>query len=142
LPGERERAQHRRDFRALAGVECGESFSALGGQFKKDLAAVGWGCRPANQAALFEFAQDAAEIARVEAQFLAEFGGGGALAMSDLIQNASLRERKRALEKALAQHTDLPGVETVEATDGVDVLIGALLDWGCRVGRHIVSASN
>jgi hypothetical protein len=136
-----EAAATRLRFRALSVVECGESSSALGCQFKEDLAAIGLGSRPANQAALFELAQDAAEIAWVESQFLAEFGGSGLRTVGDLVQNARLRQRKRAVEKTFTQYTDLPGVETVEAADGVDFLIDVLIGPGCRLGRHIVDSS-
>ncbi len=136
LSGGWDQAQHGRDFRTLAGVERGKGFSAASGQTEEALAAVGFRCLPANQAVLFKFAQNTAEIAGVESQFLAEFSGGGPLAMRDLVQNAHFCERKRALEKTFAQHADLPGVKAVEAANSDDVLI----DSSCGPGCHIVGS--
>ena len=69
----------------------------------------------ADQAALFKSAQDAAEVAGVESKLLAEFGGGGLLAVRDFVEHAQFGEREWALEQPFAQHANLARVKAVEA---------------------------
>ena len=72
------------------------------------------------QAARFEAPQDPAQIAGVEAEVAAEVGGGRRVAVGELVEHPHFGERERAVEVALAERADLPGVEAVEGADGVD----------------------
>src|SRR5690606_7632916 len=65
-----------------------------------------------------EAAQDAAEIAGIEAEVAAQLGCGRPLALRQLVHHPRLGERERALRQPLLQDADLPGVETVEAPYG------------------------
>src|SRR5579862_5153524 len=88
------------------------------------LASIGGGRLTDNDSLLFETAQHAAEVAGVKAEVLAEFAGGGLIALCKFVEDAHFRQRVRTLVNAILQNADLAGVETVEAADGVDVVAG------------------
>ena len=67
------------------------------------LARVGGRRRPRDQAAGFEAAEDAAQIAGVEAEVAAEVGGGRRVAVGELVEHAHLGQRERAVEQVLAE---------------------------------------
>ena len=67
-----EPRQHRRDLVAGAGVDRGELLAALKGERDQALAGVARRRRAHDQPGVREAAQDAAEIAGVEAELLAE----------------------------------------------------------------------
>jgi hypothetical protein len=46
----------------------------------------------------------------------------------ELVEDAHLRERPRAVEQALVQHADAPRVEAVEAADSLDGGVVHLVD--------------
>ena len=69
-----------------------------------------------------EAAQDAAEIAGIEAEIAADVGRGRAVALPDLIEHARLGQRERAVEPAVLQHAEVLGVEAVEAPHRGDAL--------------------
>src|ERR1700689_4394401 len=76
-----------------------------------------------DQAALFEIAQNAAEIAGIELERPADLGRRRGTAAGDLVEHARLAERIGAVKKSFAQHADLPRVEAVEAADRGDALV-------------------
>src|SRR5260370_6148388 len=76
----------------------------------------------AEQAAALEAAQNAAEIAGVEAQLAHQAGGGAGLALGQLVDHARLGEREGAVEIAAGQQADLAGVKAVEPADGSSAL--------------------
>src|SRR5579864_465086 len=101
------------------------------------LAAIAGGGLAADQLAFAETLQDAAQIAGIESQVRGEFGRGGPFAMRQLVEDAELGQRKRAVEEPFAQDSDLPGVETIEAAHGLD----AAGDWGHGItSRGIIVA--
>src|SRR3989454_10641997 len=55
------------------------------------------------------------QIARIEPQIAAQRRRRRPITLGELVQDAHLRQRERALVRPLAQHADLPGVEPVEA---------------------------
>src|SRR5204863_521896 len=85
---------------------------------KRSLATVGGGPRPADEAALLEGAQDAAQIARVEAEVPAQLGRRRPILMRQLVEHAHFRKREGALEITLVEQADLPGIEPIEPTHG------------------------
>ena len=76
----------------------------------------------ADQPALVEPAQDAAEVAGIEAEIATDLGRGGAAALPDLVQHARLGQRERAVEPAVLQHAEILRVEAVEAAHRGDAL--------------------
>ena len=80
----------------------------------------------ARQPLRFEAAQDAAQIAGVEAEIAAEIGRGRRLAVRELVEDAHLGQRERAVEQAIAERADAAGVEAVERAHRIDR----------RSGRH------
>ena len=83
--------------------------------------------RPArDQALVLEGLQDAAEIARVEPECLAELRCDDPVPVRDFVDNAPLGQGEGAVEKPFVQYADPPRVEPREAPDGVDWLGGNL----------------
>ena len=76
------------------------------------------GGRSVEQAALLEAAKDAAQVARIQAQFPAELGRGGRGVMGELIEHAGFGEGEGAPQQVLVQQADLLRVEAVEAPHG------------------------
>src|SRR5262245_2421880 len=101
-------------------LERGERGLAPRGEAKVALAAVGLRPCPADQAALLEALEDAAQIARVEAELAAQPRCRGPVLVRQLIEHAHLAQREGALEVALFEQADLPRVEAVEAPHGSD----------------------
>src|SRR5207245_1772044 len=81
-----------------------------------------------------EAGQDATEVAGVQVERAGELGGGGGLAVRQLVQHAHLGERERTAQVAVLQDANAAGVQTVEAADGVDVLL-ELARAGCSLDR-------
>jgi hypothetical protein len=71
-----------------------------------------------DQAAALEAAQDATEVAGIQAQILAEFGCRRPIAVRQLVQHPRLGGRKQAPQKPLLQQPDLAGVKAIEAAHG------------------------
>ena len=127
LLGGLEPAEHRADLRAASAVRaarrsCGRARSATDGSAGRRSAKS---C--ADQAALLEIAQHAAEIAGVEIERAADVARGGASPLRDLVEHARLGQRVGAVELGLAQHADLPRVEAVEAAHRGDALLASRL---------------
>src|SRR5262249_16655771 len=87
-------------------------------------AAVGLRPPPLDEAAPAEAAEDPAQVARVEAERLAQRGRRGRFAVGDLVEDARLGEREGAVEQPLPQHADLPGGEAGEPPAGAHAGIG------------------
>jgi hypothetical protein len=73
-----------------------------------------------------EAAQDAAEIAGVEPELLAELGRRRSVPLRDLVDDARLGQREPAAEQPFLEHADPARVEAREAADPVDF-------FGCDV---------
>src|SRR5262245_42481672 len=69
----------------------------------------------ADQPALLEIAQQAAEISRIKVERAANVARCQLVAMCQLVQNAHLPERIGAVEVCLAQYADLLGVKPIES---------------------------
>jgi hypothetical protein len=65
--------------------------------------------------------------AGVEGQLAGQLGGRRPLAVRQLVQHPGLGQGERGFEIALAQETDLLGVEPVEASNDRDPLFGLRL---------------
>src|SRR5712691_1933800 len=116
-------------------VELGEGLPAAGRQGQDALPPVAVGGLAVEQAAHLEAPQHAAEIARIEAQFPAEFGRGGGRLMRQLIEHAGCGEGEGAPQEVLVQQADLLRVEAVEAPHG-----GYALGQGGRSHRGQASS--
>jgi hypothetical protein len=95
---------------------------------------VGLGALADDQPARLEAAQDAAQVAGIEAEILGEFGRGRPVAMDDLVEHPRFGERERALQPAFLQHADALGVEAVEAPHAGDALARRGLGHGAAPG--------
>ena len=71
-------------------------------------------------AAVGELPQDAAEIARVEAQLAPDLAGAQPFAPGQLVEDPRFGERQGAVQEVLLEHADLAGVEAIEAPDALD----------------------
>ena len=90
------------------------------GQRQQGLAAVGRRGLARKQAVALEALQDAAQVAGVDLQFAAKFGGGKIVALGQFVEHARLGEREAAVQQALPQGADDARVETAEPADGGD----------------------
>lgn len=77
----------------------------------------------ADQAALFEIAQKAAEVAGVELKRPANIRCGDVIRLRDLIEHPHLAERVGAVEVGLSQYANLPRVKAIETAHGRDCLL-------------------
>jgi hypothetical protein len=109
-----ECADHLADLCRRMPLERREGGAAARRQREVDLPAVGTRPLLDDHPALREAAQDAAEIAGVEAELAADLARGRLVAMGDFIKDARLRQRERARRKALLQHADALRIEAVE----------------------------
>jgi hypothetical protein len=75
----------------------------------------------AQQPALLEALQQAAQVARVQVELGGQLGCGAFAALADLVHQARLGQRIGAAEQPGAQRADAPCVESVEAAHRVDV---------------------
>src|SRR5690606_28844925 len=73
-----------------------------------------------NQPLALEAAQDAAEIAGIEAELAADIGRSGFLPLRELVQHACLGKGERTLQMLFFQHADLARVEAVEGAERAD----------------------
>src|SRR4051794_6665640 len=125
----RKLSQHCGDLILRAQVQLGKSLAPLGGEAELVLPAIR-GQGPAGDQALFvEALHDPAEIAGVEAKFVADLFRGKVVPVREFVEHAGLAERERALAKVLVEHAKLAGVEAVEGADRCDVVVG-------RIERH------
>ena len=86
----------------------------------------------ADQAALFEIAQDAAQIAGVEIERAADVVCGRGLVVGELVEHPHLAERIGAVEIGFAQDADLARVEAIEAAYRGDALLRRVRRWTWR----------
>ena len=77
----------------------------------------------ADQSALLEIAQQAAEISCVEVKRAADVACCQAVAMRELVENTHLAERIGAIEIGFSQHADLLRIEPIESADRGDCLL-------------------
>ena len=110
--------------RALSGAKALRPLSVIASRL----------CRPsdfdavrAQQALPLEPAQDAAEVAGVEAEVLGELGRGRLRPVGELVEHAAFGERERALQQPFLQHADALRVEAREAPHRGDALLEARL---------------
>ena len=116
-----EPRQHRRDLVAGAGVE--RRRTRRGPSAVSAIRLWRASCRRRlahDQPGVREAAQDAAEIAGVEPELLAELGRRDRVALRELVEHARLGQREPAVEQSFLQHADPPRVEAVETADPVD----------------------
>src|ERR1700734_156528 len=116
----------------MAPVSCCErriSGAAARRERQMALPGIARGNFAADQAALLEIAQHAAQIPGIEIKRAADLGRGRGAAAGDLVEHAGLAERIGAVEKGFAQHPDLPRVEAVEAADRGDALVALVDGW-------------
>src|SRR5712691_1018089 len=114
LLGVRERVQEGGDLFTRSDVERGEGSLSLPGEGEELLAAVRPRASLGDQPALPETAQDAAEVARIEAEILAEVARRGALPVCQLVEDAHFGQGERARQQALAEEADRARVIPVE----------------------------
>src|SRR4029077_17070972 len=100
-----------------------EQFAAARSQREMTLAPVFGRSLAADQPALFEIAQKAAEVAGVELKRPANVRCSDVIRLRDLIQHPHLSERVGAVEVGLAQYANLPRVKAIETTYGRDCLL-------------------
>ena len=98
------------------------------GQRQQALAPVDRRWRAREQPIALEALQDAAEIAGIEIQFAAKFGGRNAGALGEFVQHAGLGQREAAVQQALLQGADDARVEAAEPPDGGDAVSQAHAD--------------
>ena len=123
LRGRRQRRQQRRHLGPRPLLQIVERAPALGGERDQALAAVAARGGPAHQAAALEALQHAAQVGGVEVEVAAEVGGRRRRIAVRLVEHPHLRQRQRAVQVVLVQHADAPGVEPVEAADGLDAIV-------------------
>ena len=107
-----------------------EGHAALDGQRYQALPAVVRRRGLDHESALAEAAQDAAEIAVIEAEFRGDFGRGRLVPASEFVEHARFGERVGGLQEAVLEHADPPRVEAVEVADCTDAPLE--IDRGCR----------
>jgi hypothetical protein len=83
-----------------------------------------------DEPSLIEPAQDAAEIAVIEAELGGDVCGSRLLAVCEFVKDASFGEGKRTFQKVVAQHADTAGVRPVEAPDGAHALVKRMIGHG------------
>jgi hypothetical protein len=76
-----------------------------------------------HQAAHLEAAENAAHIAGIQIQLLAQFSRGARLAVSDLIKHPNFRQGKLGIQETFAEKPDVAGVDTIEAADRLNVVV-------------------
>ena len=118
-----ERIEQAADFQNAMRFDRRETLAAALGDREVASPAVGLGGLPADQPVRFEVAQDAAEVAGIESQIAGDFGRGRPVALTDFVEHARLRQRKRAADPAFAQDADALRVEPVEAPQRRDVIL-------------------
>src|SRR5207249_7214873 len=123
----RQPSEHRPDVAVAARLERRERRAPALGQGEEALPRIGGRGFLPDQLELLEAAQDPAEIAGIEPELARDFGRGRARARFELVKNARLGERERAVEPGRLQHADALGIETVEAAHGCDTFGDALL---------------
>jgi hypothetical protein len=105
-------------------VERGHGLPARLGEAQSPLTAVLLGRGASDQALRHQPAQDATEIARVEAEGLADLTGRGRLAGRQFAEHPRLGRREASVH-ALAECAHAAGVETVEAASAIDKRVHA-----------------
>ena len=113
-------------------VDRRKGFAALGRQRQNDLPSVFFRPLAADQFLFGEAGKDAAEIAVIEAELGGEIGRRAAFAPRQFVEDARLRERKRRIQKAGLQQTDLARVEAREMPHRAD----ARFKSGIRLRKH------
>jgi hypothetical protein len=83
-----------------------------------------------DEPSLIEPAQDAAEIAVIEAELGGDVCGSRLLAVCEFVKDASFGQGKRTFQKVVAQHADTAGVGPVEAPDGAHALVKRMIGHG------------
>ena len=116
--GSGKRRQQCADLLARARVERREGVVARLGQRQQALAPVDRRWRARKQPIALEALQDAAEIAGIELQFAAKFGGGDVGALGEFVEHARLGQREAAVQQALLQGADDARVEAAEPPNG------------------------
>src|SRR5204862_2296086 len=111
---------HRRSVALRAGIERHERFPATDGKRQMALPAVLRRGPSLNQSALFEIAQQAAQISGIEVEAACDLACGRRTVPGDLVEYAGFAERVGAFEKRLSQHPDLPRVKAVETAHSRD----------------------
>ncbi|MNL36506.1 hypothetical protein D3C87_1585900 [compost metagenome] len=134
LLGLRHLGQHRADLFARRLVERFEHLAALRGDAQLDRPRVVGRAALADQPLFLEAGNHSADVAGVQAQFLAKIRRSQPLTVRQFVQDADFRQRKLAVEQMLMQHADLAGIETVEAADS----LGA---FGQCPGHHLPNPS-
>ena len=117
-----ERVEQAADLGARAGVDRGERRLALLREGEDGLAAIVLRRLPHHVAALLEALEHPAEIARIEVELAGELACRRGLVMRQLVDDAALGQRERAVQQALAQHADPARVEAREAAHRLDPL--------------------
>ena len=95
--------------------------------------------RAPDQAAFFEIAQHAGQIAGIELERAADLARRRRVPARDLVEHARLAERIGAVEKSFAQYADLPRVEAVKAAHRRDAVFGAI---GCAFAALSVAVQH
>src|SRR4029077_16196224 len=109
-----ERVQHGAGLLLRTLFHRSEQFAAARSQREMTLAPVFGRGLAADQAALFEIAQKAAEVAGVELKRPANIRCGDVIRLRDLIEHPHLAERVGAVEVGLSQYANLPRVKPIE----------------------------
>src|SRR6202008_2604595 len=122
--------EHLSDGYMRAAIEVALHLAALRRERELDAPGILLRAPPRDQLALREALQDAAEVPRVESEALADVPGGGRARLRELEEHARLRQREGAVEQALVEYADLPGIKSVEAADGVDFTLAVVRAHG------------
>src|SRR5271167_1273167 len=108
-----EPAEHRADLPLGSRFEGIEGLASARGHRQEALPSIVRRDVFADQPALVKSAQDAAEVTGVEAKIAGDVARRRAVALVDLVQHARFGQRERAVEPAMLQHAEMPGVEAV-----------------------------
>src|SRR4029453_9376919 len=85
-----------------------------------------------DEPALAKAAQDAAEIAVIEAELRGDFARGRLVPASELVKHARFGERVGGPQEAVLEHADPPRVKAIETPHGADALVEIVGGCGCH----------
>ncbi len=106
---------------ALASFKRRKNLTALSGEREQAPAGVSGRSSFQQQLLLLEAPQNPAKIAGIEVKILTQLCCTYPFAVRNLVENADFGQRQGTVEQAFPKQADLPGVEAIEAADGIDV---------------------
>src|SRR5262249_414145 len=118
-------------------IERCEGPAAFHRQREKALPPVIRRCCLDHEPTLAKAAQDAAEIAVIEAEFGGNLRGCPLLALGKLVEHACLGHRVGGLQEAILQQAKPTRIATIEGSYGGDTLLEIVI-WNHRAGPRSV----